>query len=71
MAVAFSYIHISGSLYEAGHAPPPPPSMITSPSVDSRVWLAAAVVYSLGLLVCGIFLMRRHKGLIPPPANTE
>ncbi len=61
MAVAFSYIHVGGGLYTASNAPPPPPSMIATPSVDSRIWLAAALAYSVGLFIRAITVSRRRK----------
>jgi hypothetical protein len=61
MAVAYSHIHVYGSLYEAGHEPPPAPSMLTPPLIDSRLWLAASLVYLLVLVGCAMRLVRTFK----------
>jgi hypothetical protein len=65
MAVAFSQIHIHGDLYAAGHGPQRP-TMIAPSLIASWLWLAAALIYSLGLLLCGIFFTRRHKAASNP-----
>jgi hypothetical protein len=61
MAIASSYIHIGGELYQTGHGPPPRPTMIASPMIDSRIWFAVSIIYSLALLMSGIRLARRQR----------
>jgi hypothetical protein len=65
-AVTFSRIHVGGGLYAAANALPPSPSIVTAPCISSHIWLVAAVVYSLGLVICGIILTRRHKEVSSP-----
>ncbi len=59
LAVTISQIHIDGCLYSG--PPPSSTSHITGQSIDSRIWLGAALVYSIGLLAYGVMGTRRQK----------
>jgi hypothetical protein len=67
-AALISQIHVDGHLYSASSPPTHRhiyPQHLHPPAIDSRIWILAVVIYSLGLLIVGIRLHRRREAINP------
>jgi len=69
-AVLLSQIRIYGDMWAAGSPTPSHyPQHLHGPSIDDRLWLLVAVIYSLILLIVGVRIHRRRDALFPINRN--